>query len=510
MTEELDIIVIRTSPFEVALKLKYSSKVEIARNLSEYFSQWSPSYKYDWRYKKHVWDGKIRFYNSRKSTLPIGLIEDFKKFCKVFDYTYSIDSAIEINNFSGNTPEEIQKFIIDFVSKLNIPKKFEIRNYQYKYLTKFINKNVELLESPTASGKSLIIYMCVRYALNFLEEDQKILIIVPTIQLVRQMVGDFSDYGFDSEANCAEIYGGSKDQILKLKTNKKIIVSTWQSLYNLNPNEFLKIGMVVGDEVHEFGAEKSKSVILNCINVQYRLGTTATLRTDPCSSWTVQGMFDIPSKYIDTMTLVDKGFIAPFTVNVMNLIYDDETCSDAKGLTYIEEMDFIDLQEEKIDFIIKLVEKIVEKNENVLVLFKRIKYGNRLLEKIKEVTGIEPYYVDGSVSMSDREEVRGAMEKNNSLVAVCSFGTFSRGINIKNLSNVILTNTTKAEIKILQSIGRVLRLHENKKKAKIWDIVDNLKTKKAINYAMKHFFERKEIYDKNGFEVKFFDVTIKK
>jgi superfamily II DNA or RNA helicase len=506
---EVDIQINRLNSFYIQLILKYNKKVEISRNLSQYFSQYSPNYLYDIRYKKRIWDGKIRFYDSRNSLLPIGLLTELKKFCKIFEYNYTVDESLSINNFKDLNSKEIESFIINFVEKVCVNPNYKIRNYQYKYLAKFIKNNTELLESPTASGKSLIIYLCIRYALNLITKGKKVLLIVPTIQLVEQMFKDFIDYGFDSEKYCARIYSGSEDQKLKLQTNKPIIISTWQSLYKLPENEFENIEMIVGDEIHEFGAVKAKSVLTNCKNAIFKLGTTATLGTDICSSWTIKGLFDEPVKYVSTMGLVEKKYISNFEVNIINLIYNEEYCKTAKNFSYFEEMDYLNSLDEKLDFIVQLSKKIIDKKENILILFKSIEYGKKIREKIVEELKIEPFYVDGSIKISDRETVRKEMELKDSQIAVCSFGTFSRGINIKNLQNLIFSNTTKAEKKILQSIGRVLRLHKNKELAKIWDIVDNLQYKKNLNYAVKHFYERKEIYERNEYKIKYFDINVK-
>jgi superfamily II DNA or RNA helicase len=324
------------------------------------------------------------------------------------------------------------------------------------------------------------------------------------------MFKDFQDYGFDSDLYCSRIYSGSKDQKIKLNTDKKIIISTWQSLYKLPKNEFEKVSMIVGDEIHEFGAVKSKSVLTNCLNVLYKLGTTATLKNnDLCSLWTIMGMFDVPTKIVSTMDLVKDGFIANFDVKVINLIYNDEKSKIVSKLKYNEEIDFVNLQPEKMNFVIKLIKNIQDKNENVLVLFKTLDYGKMLKDKIEQEFGIVPFYVDGGVKIDIRENIRTEMEKSNSQIAVCSYGTFSRGINIRNLSNLILVNSIKTEIRLLQSIGRALRLHENKDKAIIWDLVDNLQFKSKINYCLKHFYERKTIYEANKFNVKYFDINLK-
>ena len=498
--------------FTVKLVLQRSDAYDLRKNLNAWFAQFTANYQFDWRFKNRRWDGKIRFYNSRESTIPRGLISELKKFAKTFDYSIDIDDGIYIDNFTDASKDEIQDFIFTFVKSLNLP--FEPRSYQYKYFAKFVQKNIELLISPTSSGKSLIIYMALRYALSILPKDQKALIIVPTIQLVDQMYGDFEEYGFNSEKHCARIYSGSRDQNVKLKTDKKVILSTWQSLYKLPKSEFKDIGFITADEIHRFGAKESKTVITNCDNAIFRMGTTGTLQdSDKCSLWTIQGMFDEPVKYVSTKNLIDKGHISDVGIEVLNLIYPDDMCKICKDFAYNDEIDYISLQEDRVNLIVKLVKRLLKKDENVLLLFSKIEYGRRIKEAIEEQiydNKQEVAYVDGTITMKYREGIRKEMENASGIPLVASYGTFSTGINIRNLHHVVLLNSTKAEIKLLQSIGRTLRLHKSKTKAKIWDIVDNLSYKKRMNYALRHFVERKKIYAKEVFNISFHDIKMYK
>jgi len=497
--------------FNVYLELLEIDKKEIKLNLSSWFSQFVKGYRFSPKFKNHIWDGKIRFYDSRNSTLPLGLLNELIKFCKTMKYSYEIENILKINNFNGLEIPEIQEFIETFVSSLNfdkLSKPIIVRPYQYKYFAKFIKENILLMESPTASGKSLIIYMCIRYALNVIEKGTQVLLIVPTIQLVEQMFSDFKDYGFNSEKYCARIYADSKEKFIKLKTPKPIIISTWQSLQNCEPEEFNNIQMLCGDEVHTLGANKAKTIITNCKNARFRLGTTGTLQSkDVCSEWTIKGMFSEPVKYTDTMTLIKKNYISNFEINVVNLIYSDEICKMNNKLDYESEIDFINMHDSKVNFIIKLIQKIISKNENVLVLFKTLEYGKKIVSFLENV-GLKAFYVDGTIKTKVRENVRTKMELSGGQIAVCSYGTFSTGINIKNLHNLIFAQTTKAEIKVLQSLGRLLRLHKTKKIAKIYDLVDNMKYKSRLNYCLKHFEERNSIYSSGGFTVKYFDINI--
>jgi len=497
--------------FNLKLSIIEIDRIEIQRNLSSYMSVYAPAYRFDWRFKKKLWDGKLYFYKISTQTLPRGLLYELKKFCKIFNYSLWIDEGIEINNFSGLSKREVEDFILNLVNNMNIPKEYYPRSYQLKYFTKFIQKNVLLLESPTASGKSLIIYMCLLYTLNLLPKEKQILIIVPTIQLVEQMFHDFKDYGFPSYKYCSRIYSERKKESLeKLRTKKRVIISTWQSLKSLPPSEFQNIGFVVGDEAHEFKAHHAKKIVESCKNVDFKLGTTGTLHTrDKASKMTIEGIFDKAIKYIDINQLIRKKHISDFKIQILNLIYPDNICKMAKTFNFQAEMDFIALQPYKKIVINKICEKIVSKGENVLILFKTRSYGKQLIEE--QLKKFKPLYVDGTIKMKDRKKVVFDCENKKGIIAVCSFGTFKRGINIKNLHHIIFSQSIKTEIGLLQSIGRALRIHESKGFATIWDLVDNLAIKKHINFSLRHFNERKEIYETQGFKnIKFKDIICQK
>ena len=498
----------RINQFELLIQTDKASLAELKGNLSQWFSQYAPNFIYDPRFKRHVWDGKIYFFDRKNCILPSGLLGELKRFSKAMGYDLKLEPGVNINSFSGLTPSEVSDLITDFVDGLGLPPELEVRDYQYKYLAKFIQKNHILAESPTASGKSLVIYMAIRYALSIIDKNSKCLIVVPTTQLVEQMYRDFESYRFNSEKYCHRVYSGSPDGGDRMNTDKRIVISTWQSLYKRPISDFISVNAIFADEVHQFAANKVKNVIRNCSNAWLRMGTTGTLGSnDPCSAWTLAGMFSDPVKYIDTIELMDRGYISKLKIEVINLLYSDEDCRSVNGLPYPAEMNFIDQSKNRADFLSSLVKKISDSGENALVLFKRIEFGKRTVTDLEKL-GIKVLYVDGSVGVSDRENVRDTMELGNGVVAVCSYGTFSTGINIKNLHNLVFASTTKAEIKVLQSIGRSLRLHPSKDFARVWDIVDNMKWKKKNNYAMNHYFERSKIYSANGFTIEHIEKSL--
>ena len=118
--------------------------------------------------------------------------------------------------------------------------------------------------------------------------------------------------------------------------------------------------------------------------------------------------------------------------------------------------------------------------------------------------------VHGGVDTEDREEVRRITEKEDNAIIIASYGTFSTGINIKNLHNVIFASPNKSKIRNLQSIGRVLRKGDNKIKATLFDIADDITYGSSKNYTLNHMMERVKIYNEENFNYEMLTIPLKK
>ena len=172
------------------------------------------------------------------------------------------------------------------------------------------------------------------------------------------------------------------------------------------------------------------------------------------------------------------------------------------------EKDYIHISEKRLEFIKKIVDKC---DSNTLLLFHTIEYGQQIFNKLKtELTNKDFYYIDGEISGKKREEIKKEMEvtTNNVKVLIASYGTLSTGVSINAIFNVIFADSFKSEQIIIQSIGRALRLHDDKKKANIFDLVDIYDPSNLNNILYKHFQEREKFYKKRGYPYKIIKVNI--
>lgn len=459
-----------------------------AYEIQDFFTFMVPGYQFMPAYRNKMWDGKIRLYNVYTKTLYAGLVEYLVKFAEQRDYEVEFDGVEAAEEFSLFEAKE-------FAETLGLP--FEPRDYQYKAFVHSIRNRRSLLLSPTASGKSLIIYLLVRYL------NAKTLVIVPTTSLVHQLASDFKDYGWNSEDTCHKVMAGV-DKV----SDKQVIISTWQSVYKLNKEYFEQFDVVIGDEAHLFKAKSLMTLLEKMRTCKFRYGLTGTLDGTQTHKLVLEGLFGPVKKVTTTKELIDNKQLAEFKIKALALNYSDEERQKVAKMKYQEEMDFIVRHEKRNRFIRNLT---ISQEGNTLLLFQFVeKHGRVLFDDINNRVGQERkvFFVHGGTDAEDREEVRRITEQSKDAIIIASFGTFSTGVNIRNLHNIIFASPSKSKIRNLQSIGRGLRKSESKDTATLYDIVDDLKWKSKKNFTLEHFLERMKIYNDEKFKVKLYKIEI--
>jgi superfamily II DNA or RNA helicase len=240
---------------------------------------------------------------------------------------------------------------------------------------------------------------------------------------------------------------------------------------------------------------------------KYRFGFTGTLDGSLTNKITLEGLFG-PVKQVTTTTdLMEKGHVADLKIKALILKYPQDVCKDARKFSYQDEVDFLVRNEKRNKFIRNLSLSL---KGNTLVLFQFVdKHGKQLYSMMKDK---EPdrkiFFIHGGVDGEDREQVRGIVENESNAIIVASFGTYSTGINIRNLHNVVFASPSKSRIRVLQSIGRGLRIGDNKDNMTLYDIADDLKVGSHTNFTLQHFSERLNIYSSEGFTFKVFNTEL--
>jgi len=460
----------------------------IGFELNEYFTFEVPGAKFMPAVRNKVWDGKIRLYNVMSCLLYAGLNKYVEEFAKSRNYTVIYKSDFSADEFS-------LKEANDFVDTLNIPSKFERRNYQIEAFTYAVRNRRSLLLSPTASGKSFIIYLITRYY------NARTLIIVPTTSLVSQLASDFADYGYISDKFVHRIYAGQDKQ-----TDKPITISTWQSIYKLPKEYFQQFDLVIGDEAHLFKAKSLTSIMSKLNLCRYRFGFTGTLDGTQTNKLVLEGLFGPVRKVTTTAELIDQKHLTNFEIKAIILKYPDEIRQQLRNADYQAELDFLVRNEARNRFIMNLALSL---EGNTLLMFQFVEKHGKVLHDLMKDCGREIFFVHGGVDGEDREQIRNLLKTKQDAIVIASSGTFSTGVNIPSLRNIIFASPSKSQVRILQSIGRVLRQSAGKDGATLYDIADDLTWKSRKNFTITHFVERMKIYNEEKFDYKIYPVNIK-
>jgi superfamily II DNA or RNA helicase len=272
---------------------------------------------------------------------------------------------------------------------------------------------------------------------------------------------------------------------------------------------FADFDFVIGDEAHLFKAKSLIDIMTGLTNARYRIGTTGTLDGTKTHKLVLEGLFGSVRKVITTKELMDAKHLAEFQIKCLLLRHNESICQAAKNFTYQQEIEYLVLNDARNRFIANLA---VSLEGNTLVLFQYVDKHGRILHKlISDKVGMDRkvLFVSGSTEVQVREEIRHIVEKETNAIIVASFGTFSTGINIRNLHSIIFASPSKSRIRNLQSIGRGLRKSDTKDSAVLFDIADDMRYKKKENYTLRHFAERIRMYGDEKFKFKIYKIELK-
>jgi superfamily II DNA or RNA helicase len=465
------------------IHLKIVCEPSIRMEMSEYFTFFVPGYKHMPKFKNGSWDGKIRLLNLMNGLIYVGLLHKIIKFCMARGYKIDIDPSLIPKE---DIPDNIAYGLAELYNT-----KYPPRDYQNTTVYHALKEKRAIFLSATSSGKSFSIYLTTRF---LVEAQKQVLIIVPTKALVRQMATDFIDYNHGNMPfTMHQIEGGVDKNI-----NAQVIISTWQSIYKQPKTWFDKFEAIIGDECHEFKAKSLIEIMEKTPECEYKLGFTGTLDGTECNELVLTGLFGRAIDIVDAATLINNGTLVEFKIDCVILKHGETPRKVLRKKDYATEMSYVISHTERNNFIRDLSWAL---KGNTLILTQSIEQGKHLAD-ICQKEGKQVLFVSGKDSTDYRDEVRKITELNNDVIIIATYGVFQRGINIVNLDNLILGTPSKSKIRILQSIGRVLRKSANNTKAMCFDIADDISSESYLNHGMRHFKERIDIYNEQGFDYK--------
>ena len=466
---------------------------EINHEINNLFSAFAPGYRWNPRFKAHIWDGRTHVYSPITQLLPIGLVSNLMKWCEGKGYTYKMQF------FDGFTEEidkeELKKTLETYV------KKFEIRDYQFKAVHAALTNKKGILLSCTGSGKSLMIYCIFRYLLEK-KGLKNMLLIVPNTSLVEQMYTDFVDYGWEDIDDYVEkLYSSEKPTY-----TKPVLISTWQSLQTKEKDFFDKYNCVLVDECQGTKAQILSKILKCSFNAEYKIGTTGTLPKELSDQLIINSVIGNVLFELKSSELIEQGYLAKMSVAGIFLKYPESFVADNKNRTYPEEVKMVEEYENR-DAVLKFIIDHSKPTDNMLILLTHKAHLQSTIDYLRKLYPERNINeISGNIKTKVRENIRIDIENEEGSIIVATYKTMAAGCNIPRLHDVILYSNSKSRIQVLQSIGRGLRLHRTKNKVIIYDIIDDLsyktrtgKTKK--NYCMQHYDERLEFYKEQNFPV---------
>lgn len=467
----------------------------LSHRIYNVFSAYAPGYRFNPRFKMHVWDGKVRCYNPMSQILPIGLLNNLLVWCDQHNIQYSLQG------FKDGLTDTIDKEDLEKQMNSYITAGFQARDYQVNAVHAALTNRRGVLLSCTGSGKSLMIYTFLRYLLDNKDVHRAILI-VPSVSLVEQMYSDFQDYGWDDlEDHVEMLYSGKKPTF-----KKEILISTWQSLEKEDQEFFEVYDACVVDECHQAKCSVVTRLLKLMHNAEYKIGTSGTLPTEISEQLQINSVIGNVLFELKSCELIARGYLTKLNIAAIFLKYPEAFIAENKERTYPEEVKMVEEYPNRNKVLNFIIDHTSPMN-NMLIL---VNHRNHLRDV---ETYLHENYPDkkvsiitGDVKAKVREEIRTGIEDEDGTILLATYQTMSTGVNIPKLHAIMLFSNSKSRIKVLQSIGRGLRKHNSKNKVIIYDIVDDLSYKKrtgriAKNYCMQHFDERSNYYIEQEFPV---------
>jgi superfamily II DNA or RNA helicase len=476
---------------------------DIALNLALAFSTMAKGYEFDQKYRSGIWDGRIYQYNYTNDTIPLGLTFKLSKYLK---HTLNIDVTIDESIFV-KADLFSDEYITDFIKNTIGHTQYDPYDYQLQAIREIIYHRRLTIVCATGSGKSFIMFVAVCMILYHYTFIKTILVITPNVGLVNQLISDFDEYSRHSDNTFSKAFiCNYRDK--KPNTTNPIHVTNYQQICKRPTSFFNKFDMVMADECHNVSNNEVKNFAkcsLNSINAVFKIGLCGKMSEDKTLRLNCEGIFGPIKTIREAYELIQSGQLSKFKAIAITLKYSEDRRHEfyrwindksvPANKKYQMETEFLNAQNDRRQFICKLA--VTRKHNTLILVTRRPTSGNLIYEELKKMTDKTVFYVHGGIKAEEREKIRKYANLHNNIIIVATMRTFSIGINIKNLHNIILAESIKGEIQLIQLIGRELRLHKSKDIAILYDISDDLRlsSNHQYNYSLRHLISRISIYD---------------
>lgn len=491
-----------------------SDDLGVIEDIHEKFSFLIKNHHMHPKVRSGKWNGIKSLYDKRTKLMGIGLLFDLIKFCQKRDYKYTITTPglLDFDTIELDDLKPLVEEIIQPKDKQGDP--IEPYDYQYDILKYQLTMERSLAIASTSAGKSLSFYLACRvYQMMDETNDKHIVLIVPTKNLVEQMYNDFEEYSQGTDwrvaANVQKVNSDYGRTI-----NKKIIITTWQSLSKF-PFEFYNdVAVALVDEVQGAEAPVLNNILSLMSNTPFKHGMTGSLDDSECHEMSIKACFGPKKTFVTAKQLIDSKRATKVNVNILLLDHPEENrleldrlIKESKKLSkkpskHLVEAKYIATLTYRTNVLYRALQAV---SGNVLVLFDLVEhYGIPLYEGFKEIDQENTHLIYGGIDTEDRGKIKQILEQSDKKqVIFANYQTMSVGESIKNLHNVFFVSSRKAKITTVQSIGRLMRLHDSKQVANLYDVVDDLRINNKMNCSYEHCFHRLKYYNSEKHPITF-------
>ena len=419
-----------------------------------------------------------------------------------------------LDESSGIQEEEV----IRFIKSVKLP--FEPYDYQVDTVVKCLTTNKILIKSCTGSGKSLSISLILEF---FRRKGLKGILVVPNINLLTQFYNDIKSYGLEELSNEVKLLGDGN--VSDFSTT--VTITTWQSM--LDYTNKVNLDFIICDEAHKETGDTVSSILKESVNTKIKLGFTGTLPEDPIAKMMILGLFGEPYTVITSKELIERGLATPVKIKSVFLNYPKSECALFRELKdFQKQLKFVKEHNERNEVILKIITQLREKGKNTLVLYQHTEHGKQIFTDLMKrlypdikiqnsmITGKKAFefqtdhrifFMNGEVKSDIREKQRNILETLEGSVLIANYSVMGTGVNLRHLHCLVFASPLKAFTTISQSLGRLMRKHDSKKEAVIFDIVDNLGKSCIFMKQYKHRVESS--YTPEEFEIQTVQVNLK-
>lgn len=447
------------------------------------------------------------------SLLPSGLWHKILSLHKQF--SISIDGLQNIVDISIN-----EETIQNYIDSIELKNSIEPRWYQLNAVVNAAKFKISRGNFATGAGKTLICYLVARYYIeNIIKNSGKILMVVPSTQLVIQTYNEWlNEYQADNAVSIDII----SESFSNMRNSQGNVIITNIDTIRTFPKEFFKnIKGLIFDEAHKLTTKTYQLILSNCaqneLSFVYSVSGSWYEKNSP-DDIECEALSGPITCEVSTSELIEQGSLTPIEITEVQLLHTDDDAyiyynSDDCQITEYKnkrmhfELELIRNNQKRFEVITNVVSAI--KDANQLLLFKSVEYAEKFYTYLKNVCeNREIHIITGSVGQNDREQIKSITENQHNVIICATYGTMSTGINIKNLSTLHFIEPPKSFIWVRQSIGRTLRLHPSKKIAMCISYVDIFKKINSDwlgpdrNIMYKHMKHRINIYKQQNFPYK--------